>query len=211
MNTTVKMVLSLTVISVLAGGILQAWEGFTKPLVEHHAAEKIKKAVAKVLPPYDTYEEKKVGDLTLYIGKKEGQEEPVGIAFYAQGNGFQGTVGIMVGVTGDLSSLTGIQVLQQLETPGLGDKIVKDPSNRENPHWFAEQFKGISTDGPVNVLKNKKPSNNTEIQAITGATISSKSVSRIVSEFYKKVKEVVPEFVKQKSSEQEALKSAGGL
>jgi Na+-translocating ferredoxin:NAD+ oxidoreductase subunit G len=233
MNASVKMVLSLTVISVLAGGILQAWESYTKPMIEHNAAEKIKIAVGEVLPPYDSYEEKKSGDLTLYIGKKTGQEEPEGVAFLASGNGFQGPLGIMVGLKGDLSEITGIKVISQAETPGLGDKIRNDPSNRENPFWFSAQFKGISTDAPVKVLKNQKPSGNTEIQAITGATISSKAVSRIVSEYYTKVRAALPEYLKPKETisedsvnkaiqntagkdslqkkAAEAVKSAGGL
>ncbi len=177
-------------------------------MIEHHAAEKIKKAVSEVLPAYDEYEEKKAGDLTLYIGKKKDQEAPVGVAVYGQGNGFQGTIGIMIGLNGDLSEINGIKVLQQLETPGLGDKIVKDPSNRDNPFWFREQYKGVSTEGDISVVKNKKPANNKEIQAITGATISSKAVTRIVTEYYKKIRAAVPEYMTPAEVPQD---SAGGL
>jgi len=79
--------------------------------------------------------------------------------------------------------------LSQKETPGLGTKIVEDPSN-ENPAWFTEQFKNVKVEPEIIYVKNSKPSKDNEIQAITGATISSKSVVNILNTNIGKVKKM---------------------
>lgn len=186
MNTSVKMVLVLTLVSVVAGGLLQAWEGVTVPIIEKYRAEQLQKAVTEVLPEHDSYDTVEKNGVTLYLAKKNGVEEPVGVAFNAKGPGFQSILSIMVGMTTDYATITGIKVLEQVETPGLGTKIEVDPSN-DNPFWFSQQYKGKAPkyegEKPViTVLKNQTPSNPDEIMAITGATISSKAMTRIINE-----------------------------
>ena len=61
-------------------------------------------------------------------------------------------------------------------------KIVVDPSNKADPYWFPNQFKKVKTLPQIEVVKNIKPTKPTEIQAITGATISSKAVTKIINE-----------------------------
>lgn len=96
----------------------------------------------------------------------------------------------MVGLTPDMSKLTGIKVLEQIETPGLGTKIVVDPSNKQDPFWFPAQFKGVHTSPEIMVIKNAKPTHNYEVQGITGATISSKAVTRILNDQIADIKSV---------------------
>lgn len=188
MNSSVKMILILTVTAMLSGGILSAWEGFTAPKIAFHKQEAIKQAVREVLPEYDTYETKTVGDQIYYVGKKEGQADPVGIAYRAIGAGFQGKITVMVGSEPGLNKITGIKVLEHAETPGLGTKIITDPSNKQNPSWFPDQFKGVDTTGEIRVVKNQKPSRPDEIQAISGATISSRSVVKLINNYVAKAK-----------------------
>ena len=79
----------------------------------------------------------------------------------------------MIGLTPGLKRITGLEILEQVETPGLGGRISEDS--------FLNQFKGISTEPQVNYVKNKKPEKPNEIRAITGATISSRSVVAIIN------------------------------
>jgi electron transport complex protein RnfG len=181
MNTTTKMILVLTLITILSGAALSTWDGYTRPKIEFHKLEALKAAIADVLPAYDAYKEIAAGGITLYIAQAGGSEKPVGIAFEAVGNGFQGKVSMMVGVDSAFARITGLKVLEQVETPGLGTKIVTDPTNKQNPAWFTDQFKEIPTDKEIEVIKNQKPSKENEIQAITGATISSKAVVAIIN------------------------------
>lgn len=189
MNKTAKMVIVLTVITALSGAILSTWDGVTKPKIEYHKLQALKAAISDVLPPYDNYEEKDINGYNVYIGKIDGSTQPVGIAFKVEGSGFQGNISIMVGVDHSFTSITGIKVLEQIETPGLGTKIVEDPSNKSNIFWFPEQFTDVVIEPEIIVLKNKIPQKPNEVQAISGATISSKAVVRILNDNIQNLKE----------------------
>ncbi len=189
MNKTAKMVIVLTVITALSGAILSTWDGVTKPKIEYHKLQALKAAISDVLPPYDNYEEKDINGYKVYIGKIDGSTQPVGIAFKVEGSGFQGNISIMVGVDPSFTSITGIKVLEQIETPGLGTKIVEDPSNKSNIFWFPEQFTDVVIEPEIVVLKNKIPQKPNEVQAISGATISSKAVVRILNDNIQNLKE----------------------
>lgn len=97
------------------------------------------------------------------------------------GPGYADTIEVLVGLDPSAETVTGIGVLTQKETPGLGDFIQQDPA-------FASQFAGKSTATPIGVHKtNPGPQ---EIRALTGATISSQAVADIVNRV---VREVGPE------------------
>ena len=190
MNKTAKMVIVLTVITALSGAVLSSWDSITKPKIEYHQLQALKAAISDVLPSYDYYEERALDEKTVYIGKIDDSTQLVGIAFKVDGSGFQGNISIMVGVDPSFTSITGIKVLGQIETPGLGTKIVIDPSNKTNPFWFPEQFGGVVLFPQIDVVKNSIPQNSNEVQAISGATITSKAVVRIINENIGMIKEL---------------------
>jgi electron transport complex protein RnfG len=190
MNTTSKMIIVLTSLTMIAGGLLSSWDGYTRPRIEAYKLQELKNAIADVLPTHERYDEVKGDGMILYLGKNANDSNLVGIAFEAIGNGFQGKISIMVGMMPDFSKINGIKILEQIETPGLGTKIVEDPTNKKDPHWFPNQFKNLITEPMIEVVKNKKPSKSTEIQAITGATISSKAVTTILNDQISKAKSV---------------------
>lgn len=181
MSLSTKMIVVLTLITVLSGAILSTWDNITKPAIEAYKLQELQKAIAEVLPQFDAYKEVQDGELTLYVGVLEDMPEPVGVAFEAVGNGFQGKISIMVGINTEFSEIFGIKILEQIETPGLGTKIVEDPSNKKDPFWWPNQFKGLLTYPEIGVVKNIKPTEPTDIQAITGATISSQAVVNILN------------------------------
>ncbi|MBT6615272.1 MAG: FMN-binding protein, partial [Deltaproteobacteria bacterium] len=173
MNLSAKMFIVLTLIAVLSGGLLSALNNVTAPRIEQHRIRELKAAIVEVLPAHDFYEEVSQGEVTLYVGKKTERSATVGVATRLIGSGFQDKISIMVGINPDFTELTGFKVLEQNETPGLGNKILEDPSNKTNAFWFPEQFKGLKFKPEITVIKNVKPSKPNEIQAISGATISS--------------------------------------
>ncbi len=191
LSLSVRMVLVLTLVTVMSGGILASWDIYTKPKVAYHREQALKKAITEVLPAHDSYTIRESDAGTLYIATDHTSDQVVGIAFMATGSGFQGQLGIMVGLDPDLAQLTGIKVLEQIETPGLGTKIVVDPSNKEDPTWFAAQFKGVHVDSDILVVKNAEPSTQYEVQGITGATISSKAVTAILNKKIAQVRAIM--------------------
>lgn len=177
-----KIILALTMVTAGAGALLAMWDGHTSPMVAENLLRELEKGIAKVLPAHDRYVKYEQGTHTFYVGYQDGQEKPVGVAFRTAGPGFQGKVAVMVGLKPDFVEITGIEVIEQIETPGLGTKIVTDSANKQNPKWFPDQFKGLLLDEPIETVKNQKAQGDHQIEAITGATISSKAVANIVSQ-----------------------------
>ena len=182
MNYRVKMILILTLFACISGGVLSVVYLFSSPMIEANILKEQREAIFLVVPGASEYTEKKVDDF-IYYECRDKSGNISGYAFLAQGNGYQGVIKIMVGVTPDISKITGIKVLEQVETPGLGGRIAEKD--------FQEQFRGITTEPQIEYVKNQKPSKPNEIQAITGATISSRSVVSIINRYVSKMKTTV--------------------
>jgi electron transport complex protein RnfG len=90
----------------------------------------------------------------------------------AGGQGYADKIEILIGLDPAAKTITGLFILEQKETPGLGNKI-------SHPRW-RNQFIGKNTTEPLAVVKGKSPTSNS-IDAVTGATISSRSVTGIVN------------------------------
>ena len=91
----------------------------------------------------------------------------------ASGQGYADKIELLVGVNAKAETITGLFILDQKETPGLGNKIME-------PAW-RNQFNDKATQQQLTAVKTKASKAN-EINAITGATISSKAVCDIVNQ-----------------------------
>jgi len=103
-----------------------------------------------------------------------------GWAAQASGTGFIDKITLVVGLSADAGKITGIQIIENVETPGLGNKISEDA--------WAGQSKGLSADRPITVRKGPANATNNEIQAITGATWSSRYVTDIANQALERVR-----------------------
>jgi len=88
------------------------------------------------------------------------------------GQGFADRIDLLVGLNAEGSTITGLYVLGQKETPGLGDYITGED--------FRQRFSGRPAGEPLVVVKSDPRADN-EIRALSGATISSESVAAIVN------------------------------
>jgi electron transport complex protein RnfG len=96
----------------------------------------------------------------------------LGAAVTAQEPGFQEEVLLMIGFEPSNGTLIGFKVLDEKETPGLGDKIERDTS-------FGSQFVGRVA--PLKGVRSRNATDQSQVQTITGATISSRAVIRIIN------------------------------
>lgn len=105
----------------------------------------------------------------------------VGIAIPAQAQGYAGPVEALYGYDPVAQTIVGMTVLKSNETPGLGDKIKADEKFHENFDALdvAMNAEGTAPANPITVVKGGK-SNAWEIDAIAGATISSKCVATML-------------------------------
>ncbi len=178
MNKRLKMILIMTLFACISGGVLSFVYMLSSPYIEANMLDDLRKAIFVVVPRAEEYEEKIV-DEVVYFECKDGSGSTVGIALPAQGNGYQGVIKLMVGLTPDLMRITGIKVLEQVETPGLGGRISEE--------GFQSQFRDISAQPEIEYVKNQDPEEDNQIKAVTGATISSRSVVAIINKNIQKL------------------------
>ena len=126
-------------------------------------------------PDKDTLNIKDGGeDFCIYRARKDGKI--VGVAITSSdSNGYSGNIKILVGILPD-GSLSGIEVLSHAETPGLGARI-EEKEFREGIIWTCHDC----TDKKRRSLENTKwlvRKDGGDIDEISGATISSRAVTR---------------------------------
>lgn len=119
-------------------------------------------------------EERRMAGHTVYAATDEASGALHGWVVRAADQGYADTIELLIGLSPDGQTLTGLYVLSQKETPGLGDAIRGEA--------FRAQFVGQSTLSPLEVVRDAAGGRaRGEIVALTAATISSRSVCDIVN------------------------------
>ena len=172
MKVLAKMVLTLGLIAALSGFLLAYANQKTYLRIKENQEKEISQAIFKLLPEGKNYETKIVSGYKVYF-VKDNSSKFRGACVLTAGSGYQGEIKILIGLSYDFKHLIGIEILENVETPGLGGEISKKS--------FYGQFKGLIFPPRIKCVKGRKNELNNEIQAITGATISSSSVTRIVN------------------------------
>src|SRR5210317_2502542 len=185
--SSLRLVATLAIAGLISGiAIIGIYESTLSTITANKARE-LREAVFKVLPGVTQMEALvyRNGELIIVdapdkdepvvYGGYDDQREFVGYAMPAAGPGFQDTIAILYGYKPAEKLVVGMEVLESRETPGLGDKIYKDME-------FVGGFSALSIEPEIVAVKKGTKSNPNEIDAITGATISSKAVVRIINE-----------------------------
>ncbi len=94
-----------------------------------------------------------------------------GYAVYVRGAGLWGEIVAIFGFKPNLKTFTGVEFVEQNETPGLGARITEQ--------WYKEQFRGKR--GPFELVKEGTSNAPGELDAITGATRTSEAVLKIAN------------------------------
>ena len=163
---------SLFLICVVVTALLALTNAVTAPKIDALAVETQEASKKQVLSSADSFsEEKQVekdGVSYTYYDGLASDGNVMGYVFVTSAKGYGGDISVMVGVLGD-GTVAGVNILSINETAGLG-------MNAKNQS-FLDQFLGKS--GEIGVAKNN-PSD-TEIQALTGATITSSAMATAVN------------------------------
>jgi len=162
-----KITLNLVVIYVIGGVILAAVYAKTSPIMYKNAVLEKERALKRLMPDADSIE--KIGDWTIhekhaeyFIAKNGGAV--TGYIIQSFGKGYSSYIDTLIAVDKDFR-VQKISILGHAETPGLGDEIETD--------GFRKQFAGKDADH----LRVLKTDTKEYIQAISGATISSRAVT----------------------------------
>jgi len=165
--SSMRLVLTLAIAGLISGIAIIGIYEWTLPTITANKARELRGELIAV--------EKPAKDEPVVYGGYDDQGEFVGYAIPAAGPGFQDTIGLLYGYRPGKKIVVGMEVLESRETPGLGDKIYKDPV-------FVGGFSALSVVPKIVAVKKGTQSQPNEIDVITGATISSKAVVRIINE-----------------------------
>lgn len=177
MKENLKLGFILLIVTAIAGLFLGSAYTITKEPIEKQAILEKNQAMKEILPSADSFEvmeEIKLPEGTAIkeVNKALKGSETAGYAIKVSPKGFGGLIDMMVGITAD-GKIGGIKILSHGETPGLG-------ANATDISFYGQyRDKGIET--KLDVVKTA-PSKDNQIEAITGATITSRGVTNGVNE-----------------------------
>lgn len=184
MPETPRLILTLGIAGLLSGLIIVGSYRVTLPIIHANDARFLRQAVFEVVPGSETMQrlvwqedhlEPAAGVLgtepSVY-GAYTADGRFVGYAIPAEGPGFQDTIRLLYGFDPETERIVGMSVLESRETPGLGDRIYKDQE-------FVAQFRDLAVAPKLELVK-EAPTSPNQVDAITGATISSTAVVAIM-------------------------------
>jgi H+/Na+-translocating ferredoxin:NAD+ oxidoreductase subunit G len=187
MNEMVKMIVVLTGLSVISGGALAYVQTGTASKIENNKLQFIKGPAVKTIlgktsndPIVDRF---KLDNNNFFVGKYDGQ--PKAVVFESSGKGFGGDVNIVVGVNLDDDKIMGVRVTVMSETPGVGARAVTDLT-------FVSQFKNQPLKGTFKVKADGG-----QVDAMGGATITSRAVSSALTDASKVYADLKPKIVEK--------------
>ncbi len=189
---SLRMVSVMGSVGLIASAILVTTYQVTTPYIEANRRAYLENAILDVIPGAVRFASFEVRE-----GAVVRSEEPrglyagfdslgrlAGLAIESQGQGYQDVIRLLYGYSPDCECVVGMKVLESKETPGLGDKIEKDENFLAN--FVALQAKtdpsGDELAEPIVMVKQGAKTQPWEIEAITGATVSSRAITRIIGE-----------------------------
>ncbi len=189
-----KLIVTLTSFAAIAAALIVTAFQTTKPRIDRHKAEVIQAAAKEVLGEPATvrsvflYQGKLVDVLPagvdstgldrVYLGT-DASGTMKGFAITAGEPGFSDVINLIFGYEPATGRIVGMKVLEQKETPGLGDKIEKDS-------LFVHGFAGALS--PIQgVKRGTAHSGKNQVDMITGATISSRAVINTINHRLEKI------------------------
>jgi Na+-translocating ferredoxin:NAD+ oxidoreductase subunit G len=169
-----RMIVVLTAVMVLSGLVLAATHSSLTDRIEANRVAALNASLASIFADRTgtgeqiDFEEVPSDGPTIYRGATA-NDDLLGYAVRLQTQGYGGTITMLVGISPDLDTILGIEVVEQVETPGLGGKITTPE--------FKAQFEDLDADEQIAFVKNVEPDTSAnEVQAISGATITTRAV-----------------------------------
>ena len=191
-----RMVRTLALIAMLSGLVVVLVYQWTLPIIRENQRIATEKAVFEVVPGAEWRLDFLLGPEGLVpAGPDAGSEGVVvyaaydskrrlkGIAMPAAAQGYQDIVNLLYGYDPYCQCIRGIKVLKMAETPGLGDKIITDKAFLKNFEALDATLnaEGSALAHPIVTVKHGSKQHPWEIDAISGATVTSKTVGKALN------------------------------
>jgi electron transport complex protein RnfG len=194
MRELIKMVVVLTVLAVLSGGLLSGFRNATAARIEVQQLKFVKgPAITAILkgvsndPIKDRFAIKDgETERKVFVGKFDDKANTVVLESF--GKGYGGDIGLMVAINMEDDTIVGAGVTTHSETPGMGARAKDDPG-------FVSQFESLSINDAFKVTADGG-----RVNAMSGATITSRAVCAAATEaggIYQRMKPQLIEKLKE--------------
>lgn len=189
MKEQIKMILFVIILGVAASGILMGMNVYTNDTIASNEDQAFKKTL---LDAFDiSYTDGDIVDMykdNIEAYEIEGQEfyksKNGDVGFKIEGSGLWGPIRGFLTLEQDLTTIKGIQIIYQEETPGLGGVVAEA--------WYLDQFKGKKFDPDFRIIKaDDQVNKDNEVDAITGATSTSDAFEALLNAGYTSGKEIL--------------------
>jgi len=178
MKDRILMVVFVLILGSFLTVTLIAVDSFTAPKIQKNKEIRIKKSVLGALEiPYspdnvetvfsENIKVVKKDDKTIYISKNGD------VSFEMTGSGLWGPIDMVMALKPDLRTIKAVTIIHQEETPGLGGRIAEKS--------FLDRFKNKKVVPEIKIVPEGKAKADNEVDAITGATMSSKAVEVLIN------------------------------
>lgn len=193
MREMIKMVVVLTILSSVSGILLASVRNGNLERIEYQQLKFVRgPAIRTILegasndPLIDRFKLKDAEtERSFFVGVFDGKPDTV--AFESFGKGYNGKIGVMVGVKITDDKIVGVSVTTHSETPGVGSRAKSDPT-------FVTQFKGLPL---IDSFKVKGDGGN--VDALAGATLTSRGIGAALTQavqIYERLKPQLAEKLK---------------
>jgi electron transport complex protein RnfG len=191
-----SMIITLGGVALLSGFLLALTYQLTLPYIEANQRLAVERAVLRIYPQTETRvgfvlganglrpaETAAPGEILVHAAyDKTGELR--GLVAEAAAHGYAGVIRLLYGYSPECQCITGISVLQSTETPGFGDKISTDPEFLANFRALDARLnpEGSALQHPIVTVKHGTKTEDWQVDAISGATITSKAVGRMLNQ-----------------------------
>jgi electron transport complex protein RnfG len=191
-NSSKSMIMALGFVTALSGFLIVTAYQATKDKIEENKRASIQKTVLEVIKGATAFKHFVFNDkgellearadmkgTNVYAGY-DAQGRLMGIAAEGSAQGYSGSVDTIYAYTPACECITGLKVIKQTETPGLGDKVITDKDFVANFEKLEAKVDaaGKALANAIVAVKHGTKKNPWEIDAISGSTISSKAIAK---------------------------------
>jgi len=188
----IRPAVTLFLVCAVITGALAVVNDITGPIIEERDRAALQESLSTVLPGAEEFSDAVSRDELINRGYKAGERisnlyqataggETVGYVVEVVTKGYGGDISMLVGIDSSLS-VTGVKIMSHSETPGLGAKA--------DDEEYLKQYIGAIPGNLYHVVKTT-PWNDGDIQALSGATVTSRAVANGVSEAASLVRSIV--------------------
>lgn len=179
MKDKILIIVFVLILGAFSAGVLTSMNYYTKQKVEKNNEIKIKSSILDAFSlEYSKDDVENIFNNNVKITTKSGityySSLTNEVAFEFSGSGLWGPISGIIALKEDLETIMGITIIHQEETPGLGGVI----ATKE----YLDKFKNKKIIPKINIITaGKGTSNDNEVDAITGATMTSRAFAELLN------------------------------